>query len=188
MGDGSIPAPKWDRPVIPIIGRNRTDAEIEDDRPPPKSMQNPLLLFKHLDVVVLLVFTAVSYAVYYAVTTTIALLFQAHYTFLSESDTGLCFLAIGIGSALGSVGVGKTLDWDYHRIRRRREKQKNRDLEKTEDSPSTLRDDDFPIEEARFRLIPIYLGVFVACCVGYGWSIEKTAPLAVPLIIMFISA
>lgn len=188
VGDGSIPAPKWNRPLIPIISRNRSDAKYSDDRPPPKPIQNPLLIFKHLDIVVLLLFNGVSYAAYYAVTATIAILFQTSYPFLSETEIGLCFLAIGSGSALGCLGIGKTLDWEYQQIRRKRENHMRLDLEKKIPvNGDSWKDIDFPIEKARLRSMPIYLGVFAACCVGYGWSLEKVAPLAVPLVIQFIS-
>lgn len=184
VGNGSIPAPKWDRPLVQIIGNNRRQAQTV--RPPPKPIQNPFLLFKQLDIVLLLLFNAVTYSVYYAITTTIAQIFGDRYPFLSESEIGLLFLAIGGGSTIGSIGVGKTLDWEYKHIRRRLEKRARADAEK-KDSKALLKEEDFPIEEARLRSMPIYLGLFSLCCVGYGWALDQTAPLAVPLILQVIS-
>ena len=45
---------------------------------------------------------------------------------------------------------------------------------------------DFPIEKVRLQSMPAVLCVFVACCVGYGWSLEKKANIAVPLVLQII--
>lgn len=179
--------PKIYRPLVPIIGRNRRHDK-SSERPPSQAFQNPLLLFKHLDITVLLLFNGVVYSVYYAITTTIAQIFGDKYPFLSESEIGLIFLAIGGGSAIGSLGVGKTLDWEYRQIRARLERQLRADAEKQGDSVVLVKDEDFPIEEARLRSVPIYLGIFLGCCVGYGWSLEEAAPIAVPVILQILSA
>lgn len=151
-------------------------------------MQNPLLLFKHIDVDLLLFSSAIVYAVFYGVTTTIAQTFGQIYPSLSETEIGLCFLAIGGGAGIGSFGVGRTLDWDFSRVRKQYEQTKGaRGNEKNVDEAS-VQDDEFPIEEARLRLVFVYLGLFSASSVGYGWALEKSAPIAVPLILQIISA
>lgn len=66
----------------------------------------------------LLVFNGIVYSVYYAVTASISTLFVDIYPFLNDITIGLCYLAIGVGTALGSVGIGKLLDWDFQRMKK----------------------------------------------------------------------
>jgi hypothetical protein len=49
------------------------------------------------------------------------------------------------------------------------------------------REENFPIELARLRTTPIYLAMFVAATVGYGWCLQQSVNLAVPLILQIIS-
>ena len=88
VGNGSMSAPPWNRPLLPIIGRGRKNTEL-DTRPPPRPLRNPLHLFTHPDVLVLLIFNAIIYSVFYAVSTTIAADFGTAYPFLNETEIGV---------------------------------------------------------------------------------------------------
>lgn len=72
-GNGSIPVPRHLRPILPIVGRKaalgKTDAE---SRAKPKHSVNPFVLFTYPDVIVLLTFTGIVYAVNYTITATIS--------------------------------------------------------------------------------------------------------------------
>ncbi|KAG6832560.1 hypothetical protein H0H92_000189 [Tricholoma furcatifolium] len=114
VGDGSVPPPAINRPIIPII-KTRGEPHFES-RPQRKTLQNPLRLMIHLDIIVLLVLTAVACAVYYGFTATVSTLFATTYPYLSETEIGLCFLAIGGGMLFGGICAGKILDWEYRRI------------------------------------------------------------------------
>ena len=46
--------------------------------------------------------------------------------------------------------------------------------------------EDFPIERARMLLQHLWIGVFSAAAIGYGWVIQSKANIAVPLILQFI--
>ena len=66
--------------------------------------------------------------------------------------------------------MGRVLDWEYKSIKKSIEQKLNEDREKTDDTWIKVKDEDFPIEWARLRTMPIHLGLFVVCCFGYGWS------------------
>ncbi|KAJ7162193.1 MFS general substrate transporter [Mycena filopes] len=189
VGNGSIPVPPIYRAVIPIIGRRskQTD-EASPPRAPRKRFPNPLLLLLHADIALLLFLNAVVYSVFYGVTASISSLFHATYPQLTETQLGLCFLTVGGGMIIGSPSGGKLLDWDYQRVRRSLQQPTGVDEKKglPDDSlvPSVpacqyLRD-----PQARMRLLPAFLTVFVALCIGYGWCIEKRTSIAAPLILL----
>jgi hypothetical protein len=76
---------------------------------------------------------------------------------------------------------GKLLDRDYRIIKSKLSARKEDLAEKGTVSGV------FPIEKARLRSTPIYLAIYVAAVVGYGWSLESRTSIAVPLILQFIS-
>ncbi|KAJ7238522.1 major facilitator superfamily domain-containing protein [Mycena haematopus] len=186
VGNGSIPAPRISRPLIPLFGRSRSRSRTTSTAPPRKRkpFQNPLRLLFNPDILILLTFNGLVCAVFYGVNASIATVFHETYPALSETGLGLCYIAIGGGMLIGSATSGKLLDWDYQRVKRglgilsfKYEK------EKTE----TEQDDDgFPIEKARMRLVPFLVACFVACCAAYGWCIERRVNLAGPLVFLVV--
>jgi MFS family permease len=164
-GNGSIPVPTYLRAVVPIVGRKAAHEAFDPaTQIRPKHSVNPFVLFTYPDVIVLLTFTGLVYAVNYTITATISSSFAKIYPHLSETVLGLCYLPLGAGMIIGSTITGKLLDREYARI-----KQKT--------------GDDFKIEYARLRLMPFYLLIFVLCVIGWGWSIQAEAHMAVPLIV-----
>jgi predicted MFS family arabinose efflux permease len=135
-----------------------------DSRAKPKHSVNPFVLFTYPDVIVLLSFTGLVYAVNYTITATISSSFARNYPQLSETVLGLCYLPVGAGMILGSTMTGKMLDWEYARIKERS-------------------GDNFTIEHARLRFMPFYLGLFIVCVIGWGWAIQTAVHIAVPLIL-----
>ena len=190
VGNGSIPAPRWNRPLIPLIGRKRVLST--STRPPPRPIPNPFAVFKHPDVLLVLAINTDIYAMFYTITTTISPLYSQNYPFLSEADIGLCFLAAGGACAIGSATVGKLLDWQFERVKRKviltREKAENSRQCGKDESQKRVNgtDDDFPLEHACLQSLHVWIWVFVVCCVGYGWSIQGRVNLAVPLILQFV--
>ena len=185
VGNGSIkPHPFW-RPLIPIFGRNK--AGVSTERPPQRPFQNPLRLFLYLDVDILLFYNAILYSVFYGVTASISTLFSDTYPFLTETEIGLCFLAIGGGMLFGSWINGTILDREYQRVKILMERRCREDPECKIRSEDVTQDENFPIEYARFRTMPLYFVVYVACCAGYGWCLQSRVNLAGPLILQVIS-
>lgn len=187
VGDGSIRPPPLNRALIPFIGRKQRSAS-DGHRPPPKPFINPFRLFTYPDVVVLLIFNGIIYAVFYGVTASISTLFEEAYPFLSQTDVGLCFLAIGGGMLFSAVGTGKLLDRDYQLVKGRILREMRVDPEKKEDVEAVFAEGKFPIERARLRTTPIYSFLFIACVLGYGWCLQAKVNIAGPLILQFISA
>lgn len=188
VGDGSIPPPPLYRSLVPVIGRNAPPPDFSS-KPPPSNFQNPLRLFLYPDISLLLFYNAILYAVFYGVTASISTLFQSTYSFLNELTVGLCFLAIGGGMLIGGIVNGKILDMEYRRIENRmlRLSENEVDPEKKIHPNDVTNEEHFPIEEARLRLAPLYVAIYVAACIGYGWSLDKGVNIAVPLILQFIS-
>jgi len=185
VGDGSIIPPPLYRPVIPLVSRAQADPSA--DKPPPRAFTNPLRLLTYPDVVILLLFNGIIYAVFYGINTTLSTLFAQIYPFLDETDIGLCFLGIGGGMLFGSAFTGKLLDRDYRRMKESIAKKAQADPEKhAKDHSDGLKEDDFPIELARLRTMPIYLVIFIGCCIGYGWCLQERVNIAGPLVLQIL--
>ena len=184
MGNGSVRPPVFWRPLIPVVGRS---IEYSDTKPPPKPLRNPFVLFTYLDVLTLLLYNGIIYAVFYGVTATISELFETAYPSLNQTEVGLCYLAIGGGMLIGTITNGKLLDREYQVIKRSIIRKAQRDSEKDFDWKAFVEDDKYPIEKARLRSAFIYTAIFIAAVFGYGWSIQARLHLAVPLILQFIS-
>ncbi|KAI4958839.1 hypothetical protein J4E86_004447 [Alternaria arbusti] len=164
-GNGSIPVPRLQRAILPIVGQKATKEAFDpDSRAKAKHSVNPFVLFTYPDVIVLLTFTGLVYAVNYTITATISSAFAKIYPELSETVLGLCYLPVGAGMILGSTMTGKMLDWEYRRIKERC-------------------GDNFTIEHARLRIMPFYLSLFIVCVIAWGWTIQAKAHIAVPLIL-----
>lgn len=150
----------------------------------------------NLDIVVLLVFNGILYAAFYSVTATLSTLFSDAYPYLTETDLGLCFLAVSGGMLIGSVSVGRLLDRDYARYKTKMAAKALADKERGvdegaegaggKDNDGNI-DPNFPIEKARLRTLPFSLGVYIACLVGYGWCLQAKVNIAGPLILQIIS-
>lgn len=189
VGDGSIPPPRGYTPLIPIVGRKRRGSNVDHStRPPHRGFHNPLRLFLYPDVTLLLFFNGVVYAVFYGVTTSVSVLYQSTYPYLTETDIGLCFLAIGGGMLLGGVIVGRIIDLEYRRVKRQMiaALEKETDPEKRMSVEDVTKEENFPIEKARLQLMPVYLATFVAMCVVYGWLLEARVNIAGPLIVQIV--
>lgn len=165
-GNGSIPVPHHSRPLVPIVGRKavREDYVNDPSRAKPKQSVNPFVLFTYPDVIVLLTFTGIVYAVNYTITATISSSFAKIYPDLSQTVLGLCYLPTGAGMIIGSTMTGKMLDWEYARIKAKL-------------------GENFTIEYARLRIMPFYLALFVVSVIAWGWSIGAKAHIAVPLVL-----
>ncbi|KIJ66313.1 hypothetical protein HYDPIDRAFT_109309 [Hydnomerulius pinastri MD-312] len=187
VGDGSVIPSKFYRPLVPVVGRGRQSTGAEMPAPPPFS--NPLRILTYLDVMNLLVFNGIICSVFYAVTTTISTLFQSTYSFLNETDIGLCFLAIGGGTIIGGLVTGRLLDRDYKKMKEKIAREASANTESSVRPEDVTKDDEnFPIEKARLRMVPFNLILYTACCAGYGWCLEKKVNMAAPLVLQIVLA
>ncbi|KAG1785279.1 major facilitator superfamily domain-containing protein [Suillus plorans] len=181
VGNGSVLPPIQYRPLLPLMGRGHKDSEVE--RPPARKSPNPFRLFACVDVLNLLVFNGIQYAVFTAILATISSLFEVNYPHLTETDIGICYLASGGGLALGAVFSGKLMDWDY----RTAKEQLIRNFTPENGIPGhIISDDDFPIEATRLKRLPLWMIIFCASCTGYGWCFQARTTIAVPLVLQFV--
>lgn len=89
--------------------------------------------------------------------------------------------------AFGSWFNGRMLDKEYQSVKRSLERRCREDPECKMRLEDVTKDEKFPIEYARFRTIPIYFVVCVACCAGYGWCLQKKVNIAAPLLLQICS-
>ncbi|KAF5312980.1 hypothetical protein D9619_002950 [Psilocybe cf. subviscida] len=167
------------KPVLPVIGRNSPAVPSTATRP--KVSRNPFRLFLNPDVDVLLLIAAISCAIFYGVIATISTSFAEAYPFLTQTTIGLCFLSIGGGMMFGSSVSGRVFDRQYAKYKAKAQARMSADP-----TADMTREESFPLEKARLRLIPYLIILQVVACAGYGWSIQKRVNIAVPLILHFI--
>lgn len=91
-----------------------------------------------------LAISAISCTVFYGTLAPISSLFKHSYPFLTEIELGLCFLGMGFGMALGSFMMGRILDSEYARFKRRLKATVIN--EEAVPGNITLDDDFFPLE------------------------------------------
>ncbi|OKL59781.1 hypothetical protein UA08_04741 [Talaromyces atroroseus] len=197
VGDGSIlPSESWRLSVLQYIRIRRKQArmsveekqEYDEARKELRIQQknrklafpNPLLSFVILlepDALMLILYIALMFFGATIMMTSLPSLFPGIYG-LNELEVGLCFLPLGVSSALGAVANGKLLDWNYRRL-----------AVKHGMSIDSKHGDDltnFPIEKARIQMPLFWASLLAATFLGYGWALDYKTSLAVPLVISFI--
>jgi hypothetical protein len=186
VGDGSIKA-GWiyTQPII-LIGRPRS-AEISSKRPARKPVKNPLLMFAYPEIFVILIFNGILNAVMYGVTSTLSVIFEEVYPYLDQTEIGLCFIPMGLGTLVGSLFSGRVMNSYYRKIRDDLIRQTRTDSEKHVDPEAIEKDPSFPIEKARLQILPWVVFVYIACVIGYGWALQSRVTIAVPLILQSVS-
>lgn len=139
-----------------------------------RSKMNFLAPFTYImepDVFLVLWYNGLVFTVFYCFMTSTTKQLSIYYSYLSELEIGLCFMAMGVGTISGSFVRGKILDLDYRKV-------KNKYPNATEN--------DFPIFEARLRSIWINVFFMQAAIFVYGWMFIIHAPLPVPLVFQFL--
>lgn len=139
----------------------------------------------------IVIFLAIYYAVWQMSITAMSSLFKSRYG-LSEIQIGLTFIANGVGSMVGTLITGKILDVDYRRVKTKFEARlSDRGVEAgNELSDVTIdRDESFPIERARLRLVPVFSLLQCLSIILFGWTIQypRHVHIAVPIVSTFIT-
>ncbi|KAH3472952.1 hypothetical protein KXX05_006663 [Aspergillus fumigatus] len=143
-----------------------------------------MLLSNHAAPIIL--FLAVYYAVWQMSITAMSSLFKSRYG-LSELQIGLTFIANGVGSMVGTLVTGKILDADYRRVKTKYEA--SFDNEHRDAMSQTAREENFPLESARLRLVPIFSITQCVSIILFGWTIQypDKVHIAVPIVSTFIT-
>lgn len=117
------------------------------------------------------------YTVDYSFVAAVPDIFKDIYGF-NDLELGLAYLPRGVGIIIGSYCTGKMMDANYRAITRATGRANERVT--GEDLLS------FPIELARTRFSFHLLAISTATIIGYGWAVDRGAPVAVPLVLQFI--
>ncbi|KAL2813361.1 major facilitator superfamily domain-containing protein [Aspergillus granulosus] len=140
----------------------------------------------------IIIFLAIYYAVWQMSITAMSSLFEKHYN-LSQIQTGLTFIANGVGSMIGTLVTGKILDADYHRLKTKHEALHNIEQYPNNSNPgaanNTERNEDFPLEKVRLRLVPVFSVLHCCSIFLFGWTIQypQKVYISVPIISTFIT-
>ncbi|CAE6342309.1 unnamed protein product [Rhizoctonia solani] len=215
VGDGSRRPQKWNRTPVPILGRKVPKVTTGGDQAvftAPRRGANPLQIFRVFtqpDILLVLISTGIVYSLFYSVNTTTSPLFLSAYPYLTQSTVGLCFIPYGVGGALGSVVIGRVLDYDWRKMEQRvasndapaskrvegggnraehemHTTTHDRDSRKEKTTATKLDKQDLPIEHTRLKRVPILFLIVIGGSLGYGWSVQQKAHIAVPLVLQFI--
>ena len=130
------------------------------------------------DIGPLMGFMSIFVMVMYAMLIPLQDVIRRRYDF-NDVQVGLCYIPFSVGSVVGSVFVGKLLNWNYARVAK--ELGVSADRKKGQD----LRH--FPIERARLDLMWPWIGLAVVTIVAWGWVVDSGTNLAAPLVVMFFS-
>ncbi|PYI24205.1 MFS multidrug transporter [Aspergillus violaceofuscus CBS 115571] len=150
-----------------------------------------ILLSNHAAPIIL--FLAIYYAVWQMSITAMSSLFEEHYN-LTEIQTGLTFIANGVGSMIGTLVTGKILDADYRRVKAAYEASFDAEHANDSDAASatalaSARETDFPLERARLCLVPVFSVLQCCSIILFGWTIRypHKVHIAVPIVSTFIT-
>ena len=143
----------------------------------------------------IILFFATYYAVWQMSITAMSSLFASEYG-LGETSIGLTFIANGVGSMIGTLVIGKVLDVEYRRVKATHHRGISAAEGSTDSSPSSAAaeddndaEDDFPLEKARLRLMPIFAICQCLAIIVFGWTIQfpHKVSIAVPIASTFVT-
>ncbi len=158
---------------------------------PPKNLNilMPFLLCKNIPVLLTLTPVSLHYSAWFMMITASSTLLDENYGF-NTLKIGLCFLATGLGSLTGSITTGPLLDWYYKRCKTKYADEVNeyQQLSISDRQNSDIEKPYFNIYKARLNLCIIPSAFVFAAQILFGWTIEYSICVALPLIGSFVVA
>lgn len=182
VGNGSRAPESWYMQYPLALYHRHTKVSIDHD-----AVTSELGPSKHIDVLgplrilfskqafPIVFFFSIYFAVWQMGAASISPLFKEHYN-LSDTQAGLTFIGNGLGAMIGTMITGRFLDTEYRRVQA-----------KYEAAAEVGAGQRFPLEKARLRLIPIFASLQTLSVVLFGWTIEYSVHIAVPIIATFIT-
>lgn len=183
VGDGSlVPYGIW-RALIPIRMVDHKATTLDDGlekekpmHPPPKlklramGFDLPWRMFGHPDLAIMVLSFALPFGVYTMVSSSLSPTLSTAYHY-NAIESGLCFIPLGVGSAVGSILSGKLLDYDYARDFRKHGNNLN-------------------LHRTRLKHALLFNGLFTAFTIANGWCMDykvlrKPVHIAAPMVIQF---
>ncbi|EFX01728.1 major facilitator superfamily transporter multidrug resistance [Grosmannia clavigera kw1407] len=136
----------------------------------------PLRILCSKQAALLIFFVAVYYTVWQMSITAMSTLFSEHYG-LGTTQIGLTFIANGVGCIAGTLITGRLLNIDYQRVKIKH------------DLRQPTMSSDFPLEEARLRLVPVMALLQCAAVLLFGWTVHfpHRVSIAVPIVATFLT-
>ncbi|KAF4837458.1 Itaconate transport protein [Colletotrichum siamense] len=136
-----------------------------------------LMLLFHKEMGLLLGFSAIVFAGFYAIAASMPTQFAQLYGF-DSLKVGLMYLPLAGGSVVAGFVVGPLINWNYRRHCRRLgipyDKSRQQDLS------------EFPIEKARLEIgLPLLFFSSILLLI-WGWVLQVGAPVAVPCVLLFL--
>ncbi|KAI0150766.1 MFS general substrate transporter [Xylariaceae sp. FL1272] len=190
VGDGSIRPPTfwrtfWQLTKDAYRKRKATNSTQHDassiTEKKPTRIQRPnfaktLCILFEKEMFILLMYGSLLYAGFYAVATCLSNEFAKNYGF-DGLKIGLVFIPIGVGSIVSAFTMGRLANWNYRRHCKK--------LNIPYDRARQQNMDGFPIEKARLEPGIPFLILYAATIIGWGWSLQYKAHLAVEIILLF---
>ncbi|KAK9492137.1 major facilitator superfamily domain-containing protein [Lipomyces doorenjongii] len=182
VGNGSIPPRGVNMSLLDMLSRRRkheVDPEFAAAEKPRKAA-NPLrclTIISQKDVCIVLVANGLIYTGFYCVTVGFSSQMATVYN-LTALKIGLCFLPYGAGCSIGSIVIGRLLDYEFRKFARK---------SGYGDGRSVRQNPDFPLERARMSSVWYLVAVTAADTLVFGWTFRANISIAVPLVLLFIN-
>lgn len=191
VGNGSIPAPAWNRSVLDLLlsARNKKESDEDESSAPAELAERPKIRFPNPLTTLRLLFqlptgpvllvNGVGYAAYYAVTASIPSQWTQIYH-LNDLQLGLTYIPIGVGTIASAFTNGWIVDWNFRRVAA----HPSIGMPPLKNGKPDL--SEFPIERARLQItLPVAILGAISIA-GYGYVLENEAPMSVALVFLFL--
>lgn len=184
VGNGSLPAQRWNRPMIEYLrvkkatstGTDNASSERSTKQRPGNLSTIPILLEK--ESFLILFYSGLLYAGYYIIITGLPQRLTSTYNY-NSIQVGLCYLPIGLGPLIFRPVIGRIRDANFRRHARAL------DIELVKDRQQDI--DGFPIEQARLQVSLVFVYCSSASIIPYGWVMGlQHPPLPAALVLLFI--
>lgn len=181
VGNGSIPPQGWNRTLLDHIrlrhqNTDRSSIASKQRKIPIPNPFHTLKIILQKDMAMILLYNGLLYVGFMMVTATLASQFEDIYGF-NQLQLGLCYLPIGVGTTITSVGSGFVLDWNFWRVAKK--------LDFPLDRKRGIDLKDFPIEKVRLQIMYFQLVLGTIAYIGWAWSLHLKTFVAVPLLMSF---
>jgi multidrug resistance protein len=188
VGDGSIQPQNWwvMSPYQYWKIRNPANAGMTckqiETKNPRLVLPNPLRtlsVLRERDALIIILYLALTSSGVMSMLASLPYLLGEVYSF-NSLQIGLCYIPIGMSAAFAAFFNGKLMDYNYRRWAQK--------LGITVDRKKKVDLRYFPIEKARLEPLFFMIPISAFCLIGLGWALQAKCNLAVPLVILFISA
>jgi MFS family permease len=194
VGDGSLPSRKITQPFVPWL-KCKTVIKVDEDgnklepvkRGLKLDLMGPVRVLKEKDMVCCVLYAGVCFMVWQMQMVSTSSQYSQKYG-LGEMHIGLTYIATGAGGLVGSVVTGRILQYDY---KKQLVWETDHDIVNSKDDDSVehvtgAKKEVEYIERARIWSLRYPTALYILTIIGFGWSIEKGAHIAVPICLSFL--